>query len=261
MRWIAVFGCLMFACAAEESEPGAPTIEARPGAPEPGPGTHIARTARLDLEVDAWQPFETGLNALVAKHGATVTGRDLRHVDGDVSSAELALAVPSGSLDALISELRSNHRVVGLHERAEDVTRAWVDGAARLANLNSAEARIREIIDERAGTLADVLEAERELTRVRGEIEQMDAEHRALTGRVANASVSIGVEVRQRWIAAPPPLTEEVVGALVDSTWAVGRFGRGSLVLAASMTPPLAALCAVILAVQALRGRRLRRAA
>lgn len=50
-----------------------------------------------------------------------------------------------------------------------------------------------QILNTRTGKLGDVLEVERELARIRGEIEQAEAEQKSLNNRVAFASVTLQV--------------------------------------------------------------------
>lgn len=59
-----------------------------------------------------------------------------------------------------------------------------------LANGKHTEQRLTEILRTRTGKLQDVLKVELEIDRVRGEIEQMEAEKKELGKRVAFATLS-----------------------------------------------------------------------
>jgi hypothetical protein len=73
---------------------------------------------------------------------------------------------------------------------ARDVTAAVVDLDARLQNLRVTEAALQAIMD-RATTIDDVLEVQRELTGVRAEIERLTAQRDELAGRAAMSTLSV----------------------------------------------------------------------
>jgi chromosome segregation ATPase len=76
-------------------------------------------------------------------------------------------------------------------QSGEDVTRQHTDLGARLKTARETEERLRAILHERTGNVAEVLEVEQSIARVRGEIESMEAEQKALEHRVDFASVEI----------------------------------------------------------------------
>src|SRR6476661_11127368 len=76
----------------------------------------------------------------------------------------------------------------------EEVTQQYVDLLARLANGIHTEQRLTEILRTRTGKLQDVLKGELEIDRVRGEIEQMQAEQKELTKRVAFATLNTTIQ-------------------------------------------------------------------
>jgi hypothetical protein len=87
---------------------------------------------------------------------------------------EVGLRVPAGKAGGVLTNIRGLGRVEGENSTAEDITEGYVDLEARLKNAKSSEARISELFRQ-AGKIADVLEVEKELTRVRGDIEAFEA--------------------------------------------------------------------------------------
>jgi hypothetical protein len=76
---------------------------------------------------------------------------------------------------------------------AEDVGEEYVDVSARMANSRRLEARLIELLANRTGKLSDVLQVERELARVREEIERYEGRLRYLKSHVALSSLSISI--------------------------------------------------------------------
>ena len=100
-------------------------------------------------------------------------------VTGDTASARqlrAILRVPGDRMSDALARLRQLGVVVEDTQGSQDVSDQMVDLDARLANARATEQRLAEILKNRTGKLSDVLEVERELSRVRLEIERIDAE-------------------------------------------------------------------------------------
>jgi hypothetical protein len=90
-----------------------------------------------------------------------------------------------------LGDLKTLGRTLNESQSGEEVTQQHTDLLARLENSRQTEARLRAILQQRTGKIEDVLQVEQEIARVRGEIESMEAEQRALEHRVAFASVDL----------------------------------------------------------------------
>jgi hypothetical protein len=96
---------------------------------------------------------------------------------GDESGSVLgriSIRVPSGKANMVMKGIRGLGRVESENSTAEDITEEYVDLEARLNNAKSSEARLLGLYRQ-AGKLSDVLAVEKELTRVRGDIESFEA--------------------------------------------------------------------------------------
>ena len=144
----------------------------------------------------------------------------------------------------------------------EDVTQQSVDLDARLVNARASEARLKTILEQRTGRLSDVLDVEREISRVRGEIERMEAERKSLDGRIQFASINVTIleEQRASLDLGPQPLSTRFRNAFVEG-WrdALGGAVEAGLVLT-SLLPTLLMLALVALPAVAFYRRRLRAA-
>jgi len=104
-------------------------------------------------------------------------------------------------------------------QSSEDVTDAHRDLAIRISNAKIEEARLGEILKERTGRLSDVLAVEQAQSRVRTEIEQMEAQELAMRNRAALSTISIEVAERYRAELAdngPLPTGTRLRNAVVD---------------------------------------------
>jgi murein L,D-transpeptidase YcbB/YkuD len=111
----------------------------------------------------------------------------------DGRTARLDLRVPAGALRPFLSAIAESGQTASYQERAEDVTEQITDLRARLNNARLQEKRIGELMATKTANLAETMQAEHELARIRELIERLDAEDRAVTGRVAYATVHVGL--------------------------------------------------------------------
>ena len=98
------------------------------------------------------------------------------------------------------------------------MTATVADLDARLSNSRVIEKRLTEVLQSRTGDVGDVLEVEREIARVRGEIEQMEAERKQLDRRIEYATLTLEI-VEERAAAVnlgPVPIPTRLRLAVAD---------------------------------------------
>ena len=183
-----------------------------------GPRTPaIIRTAVLRIVVKDFAAVRESVEALVAQANGFV---DRLTVTGDASEARTltgALRVPSDRMADTLTRLRAMGQVTDDTQGSQDVSDQIVDLDARLASARATEQRLIELIRNRTGRLSDVLEVERELTRVRLDIERLDAEKTNLGRRVSYATIDITIsEERKARIDGPLSFTTRVRVAAAD---------------------------------------------
>src|SRR5689334_5607647 len=153
--------------------------DARPPAPPaPTDQRKVIRTGRLDLVIASYDDTRDKLAALVKQAGGYIDSTQVSHQLGSVSSATVVLRIPSESFAPLLSQLRALGEITTEHTDAADVTDAYVDVEARLASAKVLEKRLLELASERTGNVETLLAVERELARVRGEIEGFEGKLR-----------------------------------------------------------------------------------
>ena len=121
------------------------------------------------------------------------------------SQATIVIKVPSDKLDATLERARKlaievrNDQVTG-----QDVTAEFSDLSARIKNLEAAETQLRSILEKSTKT-EDVLAVYRELTSIRGQIEQAKGRAQFLATSAAMSTVTISLipDVIAQPITAP----------------------------------------------------------
>jgi hypothetical protein len=82
-------------------------------------------------------------------------------------------------------------RVISENVASEDLTRQIVDTEARLRAQTALRDRLQELLRSRPGRLADLLEVERELARVQGEIDAVQSALAVMRTRVAMSELTL----------------------------------------------------------------------
>lgn len=179
--------------------PAPPLSSGELQAPEPV-GPMIAQTSSLSIAAKNYDEASGAIERLASEHGGYVEKFDARAQTGNARSLSASLRIPAKQLDAFLTDLRKLGHVEQESRSNEEVSAQYVDLQARLRSAQSTEKRLIELLGTRTGKLSDVLEAERELARIRGEIESMQAQNAILVHRVnyATVQVELSEEYRER---------------------------------------------------------------
>lgn len=131
----------------------------------------IVRTGNLTLIVnDVAQSMERIAQIAVSFDGYVVSSNQFK--EGERLVGQIAIRVVSEKFDEAVRMMRALAlEVVAETSTSKDVTEEFTDLKARLANLEAAEQQLVRIM-EKAEKVEDILAIQRELTNVRGQIEQ-----------------------------------------------------------------------------------------
>ncbi len=168
------------------------------------PGTMLIRTATIALRVDSLERAIAHARALAEQLGGTVGAVEVNTGIESQRTASLELRVPSARFDEALTGVSPLGTVEHSASGAEDVGEEYVDMAARIANGHRIEERLIGLFATRTGKLSDVLLLERELARVRGEIEQAEGRRRYLGRRAATSSITLAMHEPLPIIAHDP---------------------------------------------------------
>ena len=154
----------------------------------------IARSASVSLIVKDFGPLEASVKAIAQRHNGYIASLNSTSPQEAARTLSATLRIPSAQLESAIAELKQLGRVEQESQSGDEVTKEFTDRAARLKNARATEQRLLDVLRDHTGKVKDILEAEREIARVRGEIEQMEAEQRALQTRVDFATIELSVQ-------------------------------------------------------------------
>jgi len=219
-----------------------PIDDRRPGTLGPGwagDQRKVIRTGQVELVVAGYDQARDRIELLVTAAGGYVDSTRVSHSEGQVSDAVIVIRVPAKGFAELLPRLRELGEVRSETTDAADITDEYVDLDARLDAARALEKRLLELSQSRTGTVAEVLEVERELARVRGEIEQYQGRLRLWDDQVAMSSLTLVLTTHQPEIAAAPSpgFGQRASRALDESLATLRDAGQGLAVGALAVLP------------------------
>lgn len=161
----------------------------------------VVKTAELGIRAEDVRGSAEEAREVSARYGGEVLSSRVYAGSGPVS-AELVLSVPSGEFEVALDELRGlGTRIITDTVEGQDVTEEFVDLESRERNLLAAEESLLTLYD-RAESVDDTLTVERELTEIRGQIEEVQGRVQYLERRTASSEIILRLEPVAT--AAPP---------------------------------------------------------
>jgi len=175
----------------------------------------IARSVELTIVAKDVAAARPALDAILAKYHGYAADMTVYTPADDAPSLKASLRIPIADLAPAMQDLRGLGRVASESESGEDVTQQHQDLDQRLKTARDTEERFRTILQQRTGTVSDVLQVEEEIARVRGDIESMEAEQTALEHRVEFASIDLSIGAEPGPISGTAPISVRVGNAFV----------------------------------------------
>jgi len=226
----------------------------------PPAGPMVIRTANLRILTKEFDSARARIQAIVQQAQGYLDQMTVRGETGLGRYLSATLRLPSDRLDSGLTELRKLGKVLEESQGSSDVTSQYVDLQARLNNARSTEQRLLALQRERTDKLLDVVSVEREISRVREEIERMEAQRKDVFSKTQYATIIVEVSEEYRAEIQPsaPASGTQLRNALID-----GYHGALGSVLALAMLilrygPALLLWLAVLVPVAFLIRRRLR---
>jgi hypothetical protein len=151
----------------------------------------LIRNATAELEVVSFDESIQKITAFASEEkGYVATTSSEKQANGKLRG-EIVVKVLPDNLDRFLGKLRGIGDLKNQALTTEDVTKAYFDTESRLKNARLMEQRLIEILKTKSKDVADLLEVEKELGRVREQIETMQGELKFMDSQVAFATVTI----------------------------------------------------------------------
>jgi type II secretory pathway pseudopilin PulG len=187
----------------------------------------IIYDAEVRLVVKKVADVETEINKYLKQVDGYVAEASVDRTQGEELTGHWKLRVPVTKFDSFLDEVAKLGVAEDRRQTAQDVTEEYVDLEAQIANKKRLEERIVALLKDATGKIKDVLEVENQLSRVRGEIEQLEGRLRYLTNRTDFTTVSITAREEENYVPpAAPTFVNRIAQAWTTSIAALQTFGE-----------------------------------
>ncbi|MFG6098171.1 DUF4349 domain-containing protein [Leptothoe sp. ISB3NOV94-8A] len=204
---------------ADASRPVEPPNDAAVTSGQP----QLIKRAQLNLIVDSVDDGLKSASQIIRTHQGDILDLQDNQIEASQRTAYLRIRVPQANLDPLLEALSNLGTIQQQGLSAEDVSTQIIDAQARLRNLRKSEESLLKIM-ERSGEISHVLEVSRELSRVREQIEQIDARVQNLQTQVRYSTVDLSLAAA----VAPQPIGRPL-GETISTTWRDATQSVGNL--------------------------------
>ncbi len=153
---------------------------------------YVIRKGSLTLTVLNTREAVETIEQMTADSGGIVSESRIYEFREGQYAAELTLRIPEVRFDSFIARLQDLGEAANVHKNSEDVTLPYLDMETRIKNLKAEEERLREIL-AKAKTVEEILQVEREFSRVRGEIELKTMSFTHLQDQVSLSTIQLSI--------------------------------------------------------------------
>ena len=177
----------------------------------------VIRTGQAFIEVEKLDPAVLKIRQLAVQFGGYIANSSMSGGRDQIRQATFELKIPAQRYDEALGSLSTVGKVETVSSNAQDVGEEFVDVTARVNNARRLEERLISLLANRTGKLDEVLRVERELARVREEIERYEGRLRYLTTRVATSTLTITVHEPAPILGSNPG--ENPIAAALRRAW------------------------------------------
>ena len=237
------------------ARPGVQVAQA-PGIPEkagagasevaaPPTARKIIYTSQIDVVVEdmnlAQQKLILLIDAMRAQ-GGFLARQEVTGTNGQNRRGTWTIRVPLAIFEGFVTEVERLGELERSSRDAQDVTEAYVDTEGRLRIKESSEHRLLSHL-KKSALLKDTLELERELSRVRGEVEQLQGQLNLLKSRTHLAIVALTMHEHPGFLPAIQPTFSAFISRTFYESWkSLVSFGQVLTLVAVALSLWLSAL-------------------
>ena len=188
----------------------------------------IVYNATLDFVVEDFDKVPASIESMVRDHDAWVAKSTLDTDPGRPRRGTWTVRVPVARYADFLQAAGSLGELQRKGEDSREVTAEYFDLETRIRSKGVAEERLLKHLTDSTGKLDEILSVERELGRVRTEMEQMQGQMRVLQDLTALSTITITVQERRGYVPVESPgFGTEIARAWQGTIAVLMATGRG----------------------------------
>ena len=200
----------------------------------------LIRNGEMTIEVKSVEVALNSLGQSVRSIGGQSTNQLERQNEYGARTASITWLVPAERLDAAFDAVRALGEPHLLSFKTEDVTTSYFDVTVRIETQKQLERQLVALLRRPSNRLSDLLEVEREIARVREEIDKLEGHIRLWDNQIAMSSVVIT-------LTEPAPIAASTGGPLQTLIASFGVAGENFVLTVAGLVAISGSVLPVVL--------------
>ena len=209
-------------------------------------GRKVILSAGFTVETREFSDYIVRLKALIGQFGG-YTESESQNGTEPYRSLKLTVRVPQENFLEFLNKASENMTVASSWQKSDDVTTEYFDTEAWIEVYTEQRERILELIDQ-ANTIEELIQLEKELTRINYEIEQLTTTLRQYDSLISYSTVTIDIF---ELAPAEAASTGETLGSKLSlgfkqSLENTGKFFEGLLYVLVVLSPALVIIGVIV---------------
>lgn len=169
------------------------------------PSRKIIQNHNIEVAIEDLESAEKLLLELVKASGGYISRSEVGSIPGARRQGSWTLRVPGNKASDIAAKILALGEPIRQSSDAKDVSEEFYDLEARIKNKKIEEERLIQHLKDSTGKLIDILAVEKELTRVRGEIEQAQGRLNMLANLTSLATIQVSLVEHKNYKPEPAP--------------------------------------------------------
>jgi hypothetical protein len=179
----------------------------------------IIYDSTLRMVVEDFADIPQRVEKLVQEAGGFVAHSNVQGLAGRPRRGTWKIRLPVADYSNFIERARTLGEVQSLTADSQDVSEQYYDLESRIRNKRKEEERLIKLLEESTGKLTDILQVEKELSRVREELERMQGRMRVLQDLVSLATVTLEIHEEKGYVPPENPTFLARIGRTFSRSW------------------------------------------
>lgn len=166
----------------------------------------IIKTAILSIVTEDVAKSADDLKSIAEQNGGHILSVNVSKIES-APAGRVTFKVPVEKFDAVLDAARKvGLKVASENVSGSDVTEEYVDVQSRIRNLQASETAFLKIM-EQSGKITDILQVQKELERVRGQIEQAQGRAKYLETSAELATITVNLSTDEGALPVVDPVS------------------------------------------------------
>ena len=198
----------------------------------------IIYTATVALQTSDWNAASSQIVREAKARGGYIAESSVSGDPQTPREGTWKIRIPLAGFDGYLADLQKIGELQNTSISSEDVSEEFYDARARLQNKRTEEARLIALL-QKSGKLTDVLLVEKELSRVREEIERIEGRIRFLANQTDLATITVTLKESAPFQKpdAPPTFASQIARTFAGSLSGLAAFARYSVLFVVAVLP------------------------